>query len=68
MKIENGFFPLVKTLTEHKDVFADVADVGLTAAGAIPIFGWAVKAWNVKNTFQEKSCIVTLKFFWKTRR
>ena len=54
MKIENGFFPLVKTLTEHKDVFADVADVGLTAAGAIPIFGWAVKAWNVKNTFQEK--------------
>jgi len=50
----NGFTPLVKTLTEHKDVFADIADASLEAAEAIPVFGWAVKAWNVKNTYQAK--------------
>lgn len=33
---------------------ADIADAGLEAAEAIPLFGWAVKAWNIKNTFQEK--------------
>ncbi|BBV40576.1 MULTISPECIES: hypothetical protein [Citrobacter] len=48
----NGFTPLVKTLTENKDVFADIADASLEAAEAIPVFGWAVKAWNVKNTYQ----------------
>jgi len=50
----NGFNPLVKTLTEHKDVIADLADSSLEAAEEIPVFGWAVKAWNVKNTYQAK--------------
>ncbi|HCB1990534.1 TPA: hypothetical protein MYQ99_003178 [Klebsiella pneumoniae] len=52
MSVENGFTPLVQTLTENKDVLADIADASLEAAEAIPVFGWAVKAWNVKNTFQ----------------
>jgi len=66
MNTESGFMLLVETLTEHKDVFAEVADVGLEAAGAIPIFGWAVKAWNVKNTFQAKKLYRNTQTFLKS--
>ncbi|HBM3155051.1 TPA: hypothetical protein R1869_003963 [Klebsiella oxytoca] len=54
MNTDNGFSSFVETISAHKDVMADIADAGLEAADKIPFFGWAVKAWNIKNTFQEK--------------
>ncbi|HAT1644706.1 TPA: hypothetical protein I8Y12_000554 [Raoultella planticola] len=54
MKTDSGFNSFVETISAHKDVMADIADTGLEAAEKIPFFGWAVKAWNIKNTFQEK--------------
>ncbi|WP_150317207.1 hypothetical protein [Enterobacter hormaechei] len=54
MNNDSGFGSFVDTISSHKDVMADIADAGLEAAEEIPFFGWAVKAWNIKNTFQEK--------------
>ena len=54
MNNDSGFGSFVDTISSHKDVMADIADAGLEAAEEIPLFGWAVKAWNIKNTFQEK--------------
>ncbi|EIY5063461.1 Uncharacterised protein [Klebsiella quasipneumoniae] len=54
MTTNSGFDSFVETISTHKDVIADIADAGLEAAEKIPFFGWAVKAWNIKNTFQEK--------------
>lgn len=54
MNNNSGFDSFVDTISSHKDIIADIADAGLEAAEAIPLFGWAVKAWNIKNTFQEK--------------
>jgi len=54
MSNENGFSPLVDTIAEHKDTFADLIDAGLEAAEQIPLIGWAVKAWQVQNSYQVK--------------
>ena len=54
MITDSGFDSFVETISTHKDVIADIADAGLEAVDKIPFVGWAVKAWNIKNTFQEK--------------
>lgn len=54
MNTDNGFSSFVETLSAHKDTVAEIVDNGLEIAEEIPFVGWAVKAWNIKNTFQEK--------------
>ncbi|NRG07163.1 hypothetical protein HRF95_04475 [Klebsiella variicola] len=63
MNNDSGFGSFVDTISSHKDVMADIADAGLEAAEEIPLFGWAVKAWNIKNTFQEKKLARNIREF-----
>ena len=60
-----GFQSLVDTLKQNKESVAEALDAGLEAAESLPFVGWAVKIWNVKNTYQEKKLYRNTKAFWE---
>lgn len=61
---ENGFKSLIDTLKQNKESLAEVLDAGLEASQSIPFLGWAIKAWNIKNTFQERKLYRNTKAFY----
>ncbi|MEN4974072.1 hypothetical protein ABEH62_09345 [Pantoea eucalypti] len=61
---DNGFNSLIDTFKQHKESLAEVFDAGLEASQSIPFFGWAIKAWNIKNTFQERKLYRNTKAFY----
>lgn len=61
---DNGFKSLIDTLKQNKESLAEVLDAGLEASQSIPFFGWAIKAWNIKNTFQERKLYRNTKAFY----
>lgn len=65
MEKNTGFSSLIDTLKQNKDVIADACDAGLEAAESIPFVGWALKLWNVKNTYQERKLYRNTKAFWE---
>ncbi|CAH5095925.1 hypothetical protein AI2912V1_1970 [Klebsiella pneumoniae] len=65
MDKNTGFTSLIDTLKQNKDVIADACDAGLEAAESIPFVGWALKLWNVKNTYQERKLYRNTKAFWE---
>jgi len=52
-------------MKQNKEVIAEACDAGLEAAESVPFLGWALKLWNVKNTYQEHKLYRNVKSFWQ---
>jgi hypothetical protein len=68
--MHNGLDSLKATLINDKETTAELTDLAIENISDvlenIPIVTWAVKAWNLKKTFQEKLLIRNIETFLNT--